>query len=213
MPSAHRLLSLLPLLGACGQDPILERAEQEAASEVPAGAPSASPTGSPRPPSGEPAPAPPTPQPGPAATGLDPSLAPGGAPAPGGEPPAGTAPAGDPVGPSVLLSGRVVYGGYTGGTLRVDVFDGDQTDLTKRPRVVAMQQVSRPGPFQVSVPQDSGKVWISAFNDANQNNRPDPQDPTGFCDCNPVVVGREAVTDIQITLQSRPPPGEGQGEP
>ena len=110
-------------------------------------------------------------------------------------------------GEKAVLKGAVVFPGYAGGTLRLDVFDGDQTDFSARPSVVAMEKLQEPGAFEFSVPVSAGRVWLSAFNDANENGRPDPQDPTGFYAKNPVDVsdGGE-ISGLTIGLEVRAPP-------
>ncbi len=173
---------------ACGQDPILQRAEEEAkADEGPANdlRPEPHQVGEP------------------SLQGSATEASPAAGPS---SPPPGVAP--DPAGPSVTISGTVSYGDYQKGLLRVDIFDGDQTDFSAHPSVLAMEQMGAPGTFSVSVPRSAGKVWISAFNDANQNNRPDPDDPTGFFSGNPLMVAETDIDGIEITLQRRPPPPE-----
>lgn len=216
-----RFLLVLAASG-CGRDPILERADQEAAGEDVADAAPAR-IEQPRPPAasvgpggggapaGGPAPPPPggEPPPGQPGGGQPGGGQPGGG-QPGGQPAEGGMQPSDPSGPMVSVSGSVNYAAWTGGMVRVDVFDGDQTNFSQRPRVLAMEQLTRPGPYRVSIPAGSGRIWISAFNDSNQNNRPDPRDPTGFHAGNPVTVGDKDVGGVDVVLEVRPPPADGQ---
>ncbi len=113
-------------------------------------------------------------------------------------------------GPQVTLSGSVAYDGYSGGMVRVDIFDGDHlTQGAKRPSVVAMVTLSKPGPFSVEVPVSAGRVWVSAFNDADRNERPGPLDPTGFYDGNPVPTSGGAQKGLTVRLVQRAPPEDG----
>jgi hypothetical protein len=113
-------------------------------------------------------------------------------------------------GPQVSLTGTVAYDGYSGGMVRVDVFDGDHlTQGAKRPSVVAMATLSRPGPFTVQVPVSAGRVWVSAFNDADRNDRPGPLDPTGYYDGNPVPTDKGAQRGLIVRLVQRAAPEDG----
>jgi len=113
-------------------------------------------------------------------------------------------------GPQVSLSGTVAYDGYSGGIVRVDIFDGDHlTQGSKRPSVVAMVTLSKPGPFTVQVPASAGRVWVSAFNDADRNDRPGPLDPTGFYDGNPVPTDKGDQRGLTVRLIQRAPPEDG----
>jgi hypothetical protein len=109
----------------------------------------------------------------------------------------------------VNLSGEVVFPGYRSGPIRIDVFDGDQRDLSARPRVVGVAQIAGPGMFTVSVPEAARLVWISSFNDENSNSRPDLQsDPTGYYEKNPVRIDKGPVADLTIRLERPSAPAE-----
>ena len=118
--------------------------------------------------------------------------------------------AGTPDGPTITLSGTVRYGDYGKGTIRVDVFDGDQSDrsLAQRPGVVAWADMESPGAFSVQLPVSKGKVWLSAFNDANGDGKPDHEDPGGQCQDNPMVVGNQDISGVVIDLQYNPKPAD-----
>lgn len=221
------LLGVVVLIG-CGRDPILDRAESldAPAGEAPArsakpGPPSGSPQagktgaqagktgdrkpgathrelGGPQP--GVPAqPAPGDPaEPGPGRPD---------APAPGvpEEPSPGAAHGG----PSVQLSGRVTVEGDAEGTVRIDVFDGDQRAAAASgtpPKVVAQARLETAGDFSVAVPQGAGSVWIGGFVDQNGNGRPDRDEPAGWVAANPLSTAADH-SGLELVLRVDPPPG------
>lgn len=148
---------------------------------------------------------------------VEPKAAPPGAP--GGGPPGGPngGKPGDPgappppSGPTVKLSGVVVYPTWTRGSVRVDVFDGDHTVHGTHPGVVASTSLARPGPFSVAVPQGAGKVYVEAVVDEDGDGRPGPQDPMGTAERYPVTAGDKDVTGLSVTLVKHAPPG-GEGK-
>lgn len=212
--------ALLLFGAACGgRDPILDRADQLAAGDAaanggqgPAQAPAPAP-GRPADPAavvpGEPAPI----DPG-APAPIDP-----GEPTPGvpEDPPPGIA--GEPppdgqvgmadLGPTVTVSGVVSMDDHRGSPVRIDVFDGDQLAAaggkSKRPRVIATLQVAGPGPFSLEVPSAPGKVWLGAYADEDNDQRPGPLDPAAWAPDNPIYVDKPKA-GLQIKLERRPPP-------
>ncbi len=112
-------------------------------------------------------------------------------------------------GPTVTLKGEVRYRDHQAGKVRVDVFDGDQRDFSERPGVVGWAELTGPGTFEIQVPQSAGKVWLSAFNDANSDGKPGHGDPTGYLEANPVTLDDDIVSGLIITLEYNPRP-EGQ---
>lgn len=199
-PGVYPAPLLVLIFAACGTDPILERAQQDPATKPAATNPSSGSAAAPVP--GVPA----EPQPGIPAEPSPVSPGAAGDPAPGipTEPSPGS-PGG---GPQILLSGRVVLSSGAAAPIRVDVFDGDQQDLSgPRPKVVGMAQLDQPGPFTVSVPADTARLWIGAYADMDQNGRPDPQDPAGWFAGNPVDLSAP-LPEITLTLApvAAPPP-------
>jgi hypothetical protein len=149
------------------------------------------------------------------------SVAPG-APAPGiptepapgipTQPPPGQA-AGGPQGPTVAVSGTIVYAGYKAGKIKITAFDGDHAVGTKtRPKVIAMGELDRPGAFTLQVAEGAGKVYIEASADEDGDGKPGPLDPQGKADRSPVTVGTSSVSGLTITLTKRDPPPGGRGE-
>jgi hypothetical protein len=130
-------------------------------------------------------------------------------------PPAGGMRAPPPIqGPTVTVTGYVDLPDYTQGTIRIDVYDGDHLAFGgPRPGVVTMVTLDGPGEFSIEVPESSKYVWLSAFNDEDQNGRPGPVDPTGHYEANPVDVSDGDVDGVEITLERRDPPGANGGDP
>ena len=136
---------------------------------------------------------------------------PGGAGAAGGQgPPPGPPPA--PTGPSVLVKGTVEFEGYTGGPIQIDIMDGPSTGPSgSQPKVVTLERLDKPGEFEIRVAANAGEIYLQAFNDADENGRPDREDPRGEFSDNPVEVEDEDVAGVLLTLsvEKQPPPPGG----
>lgn len=103
-------------------------------------------------------------------------------------------------GPHVTLRGSVGGEGATG-KIRVDLFDGDQRNVSgPRPKVVGVHELASAGSFEVSIPVSAGRVWVGAYADINGNNRPDKGEPFGWYSRNPVHMG-DVSKPIDITLE------------
>jgi hypothetical protein len=230
-PSRSFLLAIALSLAACGRDEILEQAETSGTSgrgsvEEPSsvGAVRASGDGGARgavPASGVPASGvPASGVPGPAMGGEPGRAAPpseglAGAPAPGvPEPPKPgipTEPApgqpGQAQGPTVPITGTIVYGGYKGGDIKITAFDSDHSIRGgKPPRVVAMAVAKRPGPFTLLAPVGAGKLYVEAAIDEDGDGRPGPLDPQGQADRFPITVKDAPIDGVEIELGKREPP-------
>lgn len=134
-------------------------------------------------------------------------------PAPGipSEPPPGQG-GGGPQGPTVAVSGEVVYAGWKAGRVKIAAFDGDHAaSAGSRPKVIAMTELDRPGPFTVQVAENAGKVYFEASVDEDGDGRPGPLDPQGKADRFPVTVAAKAVTGLEIEVTKRAPPPGGRG--
>jgi hypothetical protein len=128
----------------------------------------------------------------------EPSAAPPGTP--GGADHPGKEGGGVEDGPHITLRGRISGGESLGGRIRIDLFDGDQRNTSgPRPRVVGVHEVNPSGTFDISVPQASGRVWIGAYRDLNQNNRPNEGEPFGWYSKNPVYL-EDPPALVEITL-------------
>jgi hypothetical protein len=236
-PSVRALAQALPVLprvgvlglwlaAACGgEDPILSRArdlDTKSVDGAAGGSGGGAAGGSPGQPAGVGQPAPP-----PFGSPSAPPLAEGGQPPPGrpeqpapgvptGPPPGGAV--GDPGGgagipadaPMVAIQGTLTVEGWGGGPIRIDVFDGDQREIGgKRPSVVGMARLDKPGPYSVQVPAASPKVWVGAFADENKDGRPGPSDPAVWYPGNPVnTAGDRDHIDLVLKKDDRPPPGK-----
>lgn len=183
----------------CGGDPILDRAAnmEEGTAVVAEGGgggtstPQPPPQVAPTPGGGDPAPVVPD----------DPERV-----VPDDPPPGGAA---VPSGATITLSGSVDVAGYTGGQIRIDVFDGDQQELSgPRPSVVGVARIDGPGEWSVAVPATVEKVWIGAYADANGDGRPEPEEAAGWYEGNPVVVSANQ-NDLRLRLSREVPPTDG----
>lgn len=214
-----RTAAFLWFTAACdARDPILDRADQLAAGDATAaaeGAPVAEGAvqapdpapGAPAEPApgggGEPAPV----QAGEPAPGIPEEPAPG---VPDQPPPEGQPGLGAVDGPTVRIRGAVRMEGWSGTPIRIDVFDGDQLAAAggkvRPPRVIAMQQLSAPGAYELTVPVALGKVWIGAYADENGNGRPDRADPSAWAEANPVYVEKDqSGVDVVLVRGAAPP--------
>ena len=213
MMDAMRVLPTLLLAAACGsEDPILERAAEMEGRSTPPGAAAPAPVAGVAPAAAG------TPEPPAPGRGTPPQVGRPGEPAPGdpGHPAPGRPKAPEPGspgsdGPSVVLSGTVSVEAWAGGPIRLDIFDGDQlaaAGSARRPSVVAQARVDQPGPFEVRVPVAASRVWVGGFADENRNGRPDPRDPSGWFDGNPVATDADR-GDLVLKLRAAPPPGGG----
>jgi len=179
--------------------------EEGAPGEPPPGEPGEPPPGEPgEPPPGEPGTPPPGElgEPGP---GIPEDPTPG---VPDEPPPDGGYRKPPPIeGPTVIITGSIELPDWYQGSIRIDVFDGDQLQFGgPRPGVVTMQTLAGPGPFELEVPESVERVWLSAYNDEDMDGRPGPVDPTGYYAENPVVLDG-VISGIAITLDRRDPPG------
>jgi hypothetical protein len=103
-----------------------------------------------------------------------------------------------------VIRGTISVQGWRGGPIRVDVFDGDQRDLTgPRPSVVGGARLDQPGDFEVRVPLSAPRVWIGAFADEDRNGRPDPTDPAAWYPRNPLSVAGDQ-SGVLLELKADP---------
>ncbi len=115
-------------------------------------------------------------------------------------------------GPTVSLSGTIVFPSYKNGKVRITGFNSDHAANTRsRPDVIGMAEIAAPGPFTMTVPQNAGKIYLEASVDENGDGRPGPLDPQGKADRFPVTAGTAPVTGLTVTLTRREPPPGGRG--
>ena len=187
---------------ACGSDPVLEAARAEAEGltvvpEVSAQAGAGRPLG-PTGPAGRPE------KPAPKSVGKPEDPGPGkpGEPTPGvpDEPPPGGLPT--PEGPTTLIKGTIEVQDYSGGPVMIDAFDGDHKDLSKSKRVslVSRAKIDTPGAFEIAIPE-GGKVWISAYNDINEDGRPSREEPFVDYGDNPVFADQGKRISLSLSTQ------------
>ena len=207
---------------ACGQDPILERMEDETesldtiAEETVSEKPTENSLSPPLPvqPREDLVPPKPT-QPKEISTispGQPSSEPPPGVPSseptpgqPSAEPTPGipTAPApGNPFkdGPLVKLSGRVTVPNWNGAPIRIDIFDGDQRQIGgQRPNVVMMEYLNSDGDFEIEIPERDTPYWIGAYVDIDQDGKPGANDPSAWYPGNP-IMGNTDTSGVLLEL-------------
>ncbi|MES2644790.1 MAG: hypothetical protein V4850_35210 [Myxococcota bacterium] len=135
-------------------------------------------------------------------------------PAPGipSQPPPGSG-TGGPSGPTVKVSGTVVFAEWKGGRVKITAFDGDHGAAAGgHPDVIGMADLDRPGAFVLAVREGAGKVYIEATVDEDGDGRPGPLDPQGKADRFPLTVATAPVDGLRISLTRRDPPPGGRGE-
>jgi hypothetical protein len=108
-------------------------------------------------------------------------------------------------GPHVLLRGQV-SGGSGEAKIRIDLFDGDQRNVSgPRPKVVGVHEIEGPGPFELSIPVSASRVWIGAYADTNGNNRPDKGEPSGWYARNPIhLMDVPDLIQISLAVEGKP---------
>lgn len=186
---------LMVSIPACGGDPILEQAARSEEPSVVSGTDIL-----------------PTPviEPGaPPAVDLVPGIPAEPAPGVPSEPGPGSADAASPAAgdDQVSVQGRISAQDWAPGvTIRIDVFDGDQRDLTApRPSVVGMARISAPGAYTVSVAESAGAVWVGAYADLDGDGWPSHTEPVGWFSGNPLDLS-STVTGVDLSLAVEAPP-------
>ena len=116
----------------------------------------------------------------------EPEAAPPGSP--GGAAHAGKESPMEQSGPQVIVQG-VVDGEPGMGKIRIDMFDGDQRNVSgPRPKVVGIHEMDDVGPFELSVSVSAKRIWLGAYRDLNDNKRPDKGEPFGWYGRNPIYL-------------------------
>ncbi len=114
----------------------------------------------------------------------------------------------------VKISGTVTFDDYKKGLIQIDVSDKGmfgRGGRATRPKIITLYRMEKPGPFELEVAANSGEVWLSAYNDADQNGKPTRGEPRGTATGNPYKVGTEDITGVEIILTPEripPPPGQ-----
>lgn len=100
----------------------------------------------------------------------------------------------------VNFEGTISVENWSGKSIRIDVFDGDQRNIGgKRPSVILSETVEKIGSFSIKIPQEDIMVWIGAYIDEDQDGRPGPTDPSGWYEGNPVSA-KTAQKGISFSL-------------
>jgi hypothetical protein len=201
---------VLATVAACGRDPILQKAERDAAARREKTTTVATPVSPGQPTPGVPA------QPAP---GAPPNVGVGdaGSPAPGvpsepapgipDEPPPGNPFEGAGAPGGLEVTGTIEYAGFRKGPIRLTAFDADHSaGAGGHPKVVGFGTADAPGPFTLKVPANAGPIWIEATIDEDGDGRPGPLDPAGLAERSPVTVGASPVSGVRIVIARHEPP-------
>ncbi len=129
----------------------------------------------------------------------EPEAAPPGSP--GGAAHAGKEGGQEDAGPQVIVRGVVNWEDGPG-KVRIDLFDGDQRNVSgPRPKVVGVHELGGLGPFNVSVPVSADRIWLGAYRDTNDNKRPDKGEPFGWYARNPIHLD-DVPARIDVRIES-----------
>ena len=104
-------------------------------------------------------------------------------------------------GPQVIIRG-VVTGEPGIGRVRIDLFDGDQRNVSgPRPKVVGVHDIDDVGVFELSVAASAKRIWLGAYRDGNDNKRPDKGEPFGWFGQNPIYLD-DIPARIEVKIES-----------
>ena len=110
-------------------------------------------------------------------------------------------------GPLVKLSGRVVVPNWNGAPIRIDIFDGDQRQIGgQRPNVVMMEFLPSDGDFEIEIPERDSPYWIGAYVDVDQDGKPGANDPSAWYSGNPIMGNRDnsgVVLELSVSEDNR----------
>jgi len=92
---------------------------------------------------------------------------------------------------NVNITGNVIFEGYKKGQIVVIARTSSLKDIKV--------ELPAPGPFRITLPKDSGNLYLSAIN--IQENKSLAQLPFGAYPKNPITVGKNDIDAIEITLR------------
>ncbi|MBM76037.1 MAG: hypothetical protein CMK59_11605 [Proteobacteria bacterium] len=102
----------------------------------------------------------------------------------------------------IVISGKIIVENWSGKSIRIDIFDGNQQALKgPRPSVVKVEYQDKPGLFSVSVPSSQTPLWIGAYIDEDEDGKPGPKDPFGWYEQNPISSDKDT-NGIQLVLNT-----------
>ena len=101
-----------------------------------------------------------------------------------------------------IIKGNVKFPGYKQGYIRITVFD--KADKKTR-RLVGITQIPNPGPFTLNVPPEIKTVYLSAFNDSDNDDLPyKKHDPVGWYGYpgqkKPILINKPVTNNILLEL-------------
>ena len=104
-------------------------------------------------------------------------------------------------GPQAIIRG-VILGEAGVGKVRIDMFDGDQRNVSgPRPKVVGVHELDDVGPFELSVSLSAKRIWLGAYRDGNDNKRPDKGEPFGWYPRNPIYLD-DLPARVEVKIES-----------
>lgn len=110
-------------------------------------------------------------------------------------------------GPLVKLSGRVIVPNWDGEPIRIDIFDGDQRQIGgQRPNVVMMEFLPSDGDFEIEIPERNSPYWIGAYVDVDRDGKPGANDPSAWYSGNPIMGNRNTsglVLELSVPEDNR----------
>lgn len=174
-----------------------EKVDGKSADSMGSGGPGGAPAGgaSDAPPVENPEPGKPD-QPPPPAKGTD------GLPPPSGDDiPMGSAPLPEGV-KGVKIKGSVTFKDYKAGHIQIDVADRGMNGGGRgaQPKIIQLYRMEKPGAFEIDVPAGQGSVFLSAYNDENQDGKPEREEPRGSASGNPYTIKDVDLTGVELTL-------------
>ncbi len=98
----------------------------------------------------------------------------------------------------IMINGQVVYEEYSEGPISIAAFDSPDP---KSRKAIARAKLDKPGKFTLKVPAGTKQVYISAYNDKNNDKRPDKEE-TSFRAGNglntPIPISGADLNDIVL---------------
>jgi hypothetical protein len=92
-------------------------------------------------------------------------------------------------GPQIKIKGRIDMDPSILSKVYIDVFDGDQRNIAgERPSLVRVVTLQGAGTFEIEIPVSAKRVWLSAYADTSEDNRPTKGEPTGWYSGNPIFL-------------------------
>jgi hypothetical protein len=106
---------------------------------------------------------------------------------------------------NITISGTVSYDDYDKGEIFIGAFENREALESMGDTIDAVSLLWGPGAYLLTIPANSGEVWIGAIYDANDDGvfavGAVGGEPRGEYTGNPLTVGTENIKNVNITLQ------------